>query len=142
MRSQAFFLEPKMFPKWDPNRIFDAEALRKPLESLLDRSWRLLEPKKRSLGSLLAALGGLLGSYNNLLDPGNSPREANLTGSGPGGGGNRRGGTGKLARIPELQDCWTEIQLSLTAGCPWQAGAGGSMCENLLILKHTVLGHG
>ena len=48
-----------MGPKLDPNRIFDAEALRKPLGSLLKRSWSLLEPKKVILESLLAALGGL-----------------------------------------------------------------------------------
>ena len=29
--------------KLAPNRIFDAEALKKPLESLLERSWSLLE---------------------------------------------------------------------------------------------------
>ena len=38
-----------MDPKLGPNRIFDAEALRKPLGGLLERSWRLLEPKKVSL---------------------------------------------------------------------------------------------
>ena len=37
-----------MGPKWCPNRIFDAEALRKPLGGILERSWRLLEPKKQS----------------------------------------------------------------------------------------------
>ena len=41
-------MEPKVGPKWDPNRIFDAEALGKRLEGLLERSWRLLEPKKQS----------------------------------------------------------------------------------------------
>ena len=35
-----------MGPKWGPNRNFDAEAVRKPLGSLLERSWKLLEPKK------------------------------------------------------------------------------------------------
>ena len=49
-----------MVPKWGPNRIFDAEALRDPLEDLLERSWTLLEPKKVNLESLLAALGKLL----------------------------------------------------------------------------------
>jgi len=29
-----------------PDLIFDAEALGKPLESFLERSWRLLEPEK------------------------------------------------------------------------------------------------
>ena len=48
MKSQAHFFEPKVGPKWDPNRIFDADALRKRLGSLLERSWRLLEPKKQS----------------------------------------------------------------------------------------------
>ena len=52
-------MTPKMVPKWGPNRIFDAEALRDPLEDLLERSWTLLEPKKVILESLLAALGGL-----------------------------------------------------------------------------------
>ena len=37
-----------MVPKWGPNRIFDTEAFRKPLGSLLERSWKLLEPEKQS----------------------------------------------------------------------------------------------
>ena len=49
-----------MVPKWGPNRIFDAEALRDPLEDLLERSWTLLEPKKVILDSLLAPLEALL----------------------------------------------------------------------------------
>ena len=44
----AEFLKSKMDPKSDPNRIFDGEALRKPLGGLLERSWKLLEPKKVS----------------------------------------------------------------------------------------------
>ena len=48
-----------MGPKRGPNRIVDAEALRKPLGGLLERSWSFLEPKKVILESLLAALGGL-----------------------------------------------------------------------------------
>ena len=48
-----------MGPKLDPNRIFDAEALRKPLGGLLERSWRLLEPKKVSLEASWSALGAL-----------------------------------------------------------------------------------
>ena len=44
-------------PKLVPNRIFDAEALEKPLESLLERSWRLLEPKKSSRSRSWAVLG-------------------------------------------------------------------------------------
>ena len=48
-----------MGPKWDPNRIFDAEALRKPLGGLLERSWRLLEPKKVSLEASWSGLGAL-----------------------------------------------------------------------------------
>ena len=43
----------KMGPKWVPNRIIDDEGVRKPLERLLDGSWR-------HLGTLLAALGVLL----------------------------------------------------------------------------------
>ena len=35
-----------MGPKRGPNRIFDAEALGKPLGTLLERSWALLERKK------------------------------------------------------------------------------------------------
>ena len=50
-----------MGPKLDPNRIFDAEALRKPLGGLLERSWRLLEPKKVSLEASWSALGALKG---------------------------------------------------------------------------------
>ena len=40
---------PKRVQNGVPNLIFDAEALEKPLESLLERSWRLLEPKKDPL---------------------------------------------------------------------------------------------
>ena len=40
----------------DPNRIFDAEPLGKPLGGLLERSWRLLEPKKVIVESLLGDL--------------------------------------------------------------------------------------
>ena len=42
-----------------PNRIFDAEAFRKPLESLLERSWKPLEPKKVSLEASWSRLGAL-----------------------------------------------------------------------------------
>ena len=63
LRNSLFFLSPRasenMFktgPKWVPNRIVHAEALRKPLESLLERSWRPREPKK-SWERLLAGLG-------------------------------------------------------------------------------------
>ena len=48
-----------MGAKWGPNRIFDAEALRKPLGGLLERSWRLLEPKKVTLEASWSRLGGL-----------------------------------------------------------------------------------
>ena len=47
------FWTPKMGPKWGPNRIFDAEALKNPLGSLLERSWSLLEPKKSNWERLL-----------------------------------------------------------------------------------------
>ena len=62
-----------MGPKWGPNRIVDAEALRKPLGSLLKRSWNLLEPKKVILESLLAALEGfsrqVSAKYGSRLGP-------------------------------------------------------------------------
>ena len=50
---QAPCFEPKVDPKWVPNRIFDAEALRKPLESLLEASGA--ETKK--LGTALCRFG-------------------------------------------------------------------------------------
>ena len=40
-----------------PDRIFDLEALRKPLESLLERSWALSEPEKSSWNCSLDVLG-------------------------------------------------------------------------------------
>ena len=55
-----------MGPKRGPNRIFDAEALRKPLGALLERSWTLLEPKKTNLEPLLGRLGALLDAYKPL----------------------------------------------------------------------------
>ena len=42
-----------MGPEWVPNRIIDTEGVRKPLDRLLDGSWRYL-------GALLEALGVLL----------------------------------------------------------------------------------
>ena len=48
-----------MGPKLDPNRIFDAEAFRKPLGGLLERSWRLLELTKVTLEASWSRLGGL-----------------------------------------------------------------------------------
>ena len=44
--ARGLFGGPKVGPKWGPNRIFDAEGLGIALGSLLERSWRLLEPKK------------------------------------------------------------------------------------------------
>ena len=51
--------EQQVGPKWGPNRIVDAEALRKPLGGLLERSWRPLEPKKVSLEASWSRLGAL-----------------------------------------------------------------------------------
>ena len=56
MRSQSIILAIETGPERDPNRIFDAEPHGKLFESLLERSWMLLEPKKRSNEPLLAAL--------------------------------------------------------------------------------------
>ena len=50
-------MAPKTGTKFIPNRIFVAEAFREPLESLLERSWRLQDPKHRSWERLLAELG-------------------------------------------------------------------------------------
>ena len=61
MKSKAFFSKQKMGPKWGPNRIFDAEAVRKPLGGFLERSWRLLEPKKVSLEASWRLSAGDLG---------------------------------------------------------------------------------
>ena len=63
MRSQALLLEPKIDPKWVPNRIFDAEALGKSLGSLLERSWSLLE---RSWTLLERSWSALEASWNDL----------------------------------------------------------------------------
>ena len=49
----------KISPKYGPNHIFDAEALRKPLGGLLERSWRPLEPKTISLEASWSRLGAL-----------------------------------------------------------------------------------
>ena len=48
---------PETGSKLVPNRIFDAETLRTPLERLLERSWKPQEPKKRSWERLFAGLG-------------------------------------------------------------------------------------
>ena len=55
----APFLQSKMGPTSDPNRIFDAKAFRKPLGGLLERSLRPLEPKKVTLEASWSRLGAL-----------------------------------------------------------------------------------
>ena len=47
---------PKRGPKRGPKRSIDAEGARKPLEWLLERTWKPPEPKKSSPGRLLADL--------------------------------------------------------------------------------------
>ena len=54
------FWTPKMGPEWGPNRIFDAEGVKKPLASLFGRSWSLLGPKKSNWKRLLGAPRGIL----------------------------------------------------------------------------------
>ena len=53
-----------MGPKWVPNCIFDAVALRKPLGSLLERSWSLLEQKKNTWNRSWDALGAKKSQYS------------------------------------------------------------------------------
>ena len=55
--------EPKLGPKFDPNRIFDAEALGRLLGSLLERSWKPLGTLLDALGALLVALGAFLARF-------------------------------------------------------------------------------
>ena len=58
-----------MGPKSDPNRIFDAEALRKALGGLLERSWRLLEPKKQSWNRSWPLLEAYEDSFHQEREP-------------------------------------------------------------------------
>ena len=74
------FWTPKIRPKWGPNRIFDAEALRNPLGSLLERSWSLLEPKKVIMESLLGR---------------KEPRDPQMSGRTPGAGGRGAAASGR-----------------------------------------------
>ena len=48
-----------MGPKRGPNRSIDAEGVRKPLEWLLERSWRPPEPKRSGLEASWGRLGAL-----------------------------------------------------------------------------------
>ena len=77
LRSRVSKIGPQTGPKLVPNRIFDAEALRKPLESLLERSWRPLEPKKKQLGMALGRLGpkkgAKIGGQNRTLNRSKMP---------------------------------------------------------------------
>ena len=125
----------KMGPTLDPNRIFDAEAFRKPLGGLLERSWRLLEPKKQSWNRSWSALGGLLNHIANLrilgIRPGVVIRRV-LGGGGeePGGGEQAsRPGSQSSRTVKQKSQCSRTVEkrksLRLAAGCPWQAGAGG-----------------
>ena len=47
-----------MGSKWVPNRIIDAEGVRKPLDRPLDGSWSGLEGSWSALGVLLERLQG------------------------------------------------------------------------------------
>ena len=77
--SQALFLEPKVGPKWDPNRIFDAKAFRKPLGALLERFLEPLGASWKALAALLQPLGALLAaSWGHIATPqieGTRPRK-------------------------------------------------------------------
>ena len=44
-------LESKIDPEWVPNRIIDADGVKKPLDRPLDRSWRGLEGSWSALGA-------------------------------------------------------------------------------------------
>ena len=76
-----------MGPESDPNRIFDAEPFGKPLGGLLERSWRLLEPKKVIVESLLGDLEARDPQMSGRT-PGGSTGPAH-TGRQPGGRGFR-----------------------------------------------------
>ena len=69
-----------MGPKWGPNRIFDAEAFRKPLEGPLERSWKLPEPKKSNTE-------GLLTGPTRIPRPISGPREGGVRRRGFNAGG-------------------------------------------------------
>ena len=63
-----------MDPKWVPNRIIDAEGVRKPLD-------RHLGGYHSALGAILGALGAILSAIRwpkgggNISDPPTTPRE-------------------------------------------------------------------
>ena len=75
------FWTPKMGPEWGPNRIFDAEGVKKPLASLFGRSWRLLGPKKSNWERLWDGQERLLTEFDDF--EGGDRRQ----GAGPGGRG-------------------------------------------------------
>ena len=60
--SQGSFFALKMDSKWVPNRIIDAEGVRKPLD--------------RHLGGYHSALRGILGALGRILSAIRSPKEA------------------------------------------------------------------
>ena len=57
--SQGSFLAPKISPKWGPNRIIDAEGVKKPLD-------RHLGGYPSALRGILAALGRVLSAIRSL----------------------------------------------------------------------------
>ena len=57
--SQGSFLAPNMAPKWGPNRIIDAEGVKKPLD-------RHLGGYPSALKGILAALGRVLSAIRSL----------------------------------------------------------------------------
>ena len=101
-----------MIPKWDPNRIFDAEALRKSLGGLLERSWSLLEPKKVILESLLAALEGLSRQVSAKKGSKLGPQKGVQNGT-PSQDSSKSSARGpRIGFRPDLEPAWARIRLN------------------------------
>ena len=67
--SQGSFLAPKMGPEWGPNRIIDAEGVKKPLD-------RHLGGYPSALRGILAALGRVLSAIKRPEAPGPANKQA------------------------------------------------------------------
>ena len=93
---------PKVAPKSGPNRIFDSEGVKKPLGSLLERSWGPSEANKSNCDRLLGGQETHQGGGRNSEPP--TGRQDEAAGRGWGGDKSLSPGTGGEEGLDSKKD--------------------------------------